>query len=184
MKMKVSEYLTFFTFLLFLTTDLLGQSSKQYATMSEGFQNPPPSAQPIVYHWWLGGFVDTVRLKQELQSFKDMGISGLTIFEIGSRDTVMVKSGPAYLGPESLQIIKYAVEEAGKLGLEVGLNTASSWNAGGNWIPPHYAAKSIYYSTTSINGSGKKKLKLPFPDIPKIDAWGKPGFIEFDDDGK
>jgi len=184
MKIRASEFLAVFSFLLFISSDLLAQSSNEYKTISQGFQNPPPSAQPIVYHWWLGGFVDTVRLKQEFQSFKDMGISGMTIFEIGSRDTAVVKTGPAYLGPESLQTLKFAIEEAGKLGLSVGLNTASSWNAGGNWIPPKHAAKSIYKASIELSQNTKNSIKLPFPEIPETDEWGKTRLIKFGQDGK
>lgn len=137
-----------------------------------------------MYHWWLGGNVDTVRLKQELIGFKNAGISGFTIFEIGSRDTVHVKSGPAYLGDESLATIKFAVEEAGKLGLDVGLNTASSWNAGGTWITPQHAAKSIYVSKIKLDASSRERNKLPFPEIPDKDPWGKKRLIEFGRDGK
>lgn len=137
-----------------------------------------------MYHWWLGGNVDTVRLKEELRSFKDAGISGFTIFEIGSRDTSFVKQGPAYLSEESLATIKLAVEEAGKLGLTVGLNTASSWNAGGSWVTPEHAAKSIYFSKLKITGGSAHNGKLPFPDIPKQDPWGKPRLIQYGKDGK
>ncbi|MGC1243685.1 MAG: glycosyl hydrolase [Chryseosolibacter sp.] len=160
------------------------QTGNTYQALSKGFVNPPNNAYPSVYHWWLGGNVDTVRLKEELLSFKKAGISGFTIFEIGSRDTVFVKSGPAYLSKESLEVIKFAVDEAGKLGLDVGLNTASSWNAGGTWVTPEHAAKSIYYSRLKINGDGKQKNRLPFPEIPKKDPWGKTRLIEYGKDGK
>jgi hypothetical protein len=161
-----------------------GQSGNTYTTLSRGFKTPPPEAQPNVYHWWLGGNVDTVRLKEELLSFKAAGISGFTIFEIGSRDTVYVKQGPAYLSKESLASIKFAVEQAGKLGLTVGLNTASSWNTGGTWITPEHAAKSIYYSKIKITGDSKQKHKISFPEIPKKDPWGKTRLIEYCKDGK
>lgn len=163
---------------------VLGQHSSTYQQLSDGFKNPPSSAQPIVYHWWLGGHVDTVRLKEEFRAFKEMGISGMTIFEIGSRDTALVKTGPAYLGPESLQTLKFAIEEAGKLGLSVGLNTASSWNAGGNWIPPKHAAKSIYQASIKLDQNSSSSNKLPFPEIPEKDEWGKTRLIEFGKDGK
>lgn len=160
------------------------QSANIYQTLSMGFEAPPGKAYPGVYHWWLGGNVDTLRLKEELRSFKKAGISGFTIFEIGSRDTIFVKAGPAYLGKESLAVIKYAITEAGKLGLDVGLNTASSWNAGGTWITPEHAAKSIYYSKVTLTGQGGRNQKLPFPEIPKKDPWGKTRLIQYGKDGK
>src|SRR5690606_17501033 len=71
-----------------------------------------------------------------------------------------------------------------KLGMEVGLNTASSWNAGGNWLPPEHTAKSIYFAQTSVRGGINLNVKLPFPEIPKNDPWGKPRLIKFGTDGK
>ena len=161
-----------------------GQKANTYQTFSEGFKNPPASARPNVYHWWLGGYVDTLRFKEELVSLKKSGITGLTIFEIGSNDTLLVKKGPAYLSTESLAVLKYAITEAGKLGMEVGLNTASSWNAGGSWITPEHAAKSIYQSKVRISGGSEDRIKIPYPDIPKKDAWGKTRMIKFAPDGK
>lgn len=158
--------------------------NSDYQTLAKGFATPPAKAQPAVYHWWLGGNVDKGRLKEELESFKKAGVSGFTIFEIGSRDTVHVKAGPAFLSEESLDVIKFAVDEAGKLGLEVGLNTASSWNAGGTWITPEHAAKSIYVSNIKLNERSKQKNRLPFPEIPEKDPWGKRRLIEFGKDGK
>ena len=157
---------------------------RDQGSVQQGFQDPPAKARPVVYYWWLGGYVDTLRLKEEMISMKNAGISGFTIFEIGSRDTVLVKAGPAFLGEESLSILKYAIDEAGKLGMEVGLNTSSSWNAGGSWIPPKHAAKSIFYAQTEVSGGKPLTMKLPFPDISKKDAWGKQRRIQFGADGK
>lgn len=161
-----------------------GQEETTYRRFSEGFQSPPTYAYPNVYHWWLGGHVDSLRLKEEIQAFKDAGIAGFTIFEIGSRDTVLVGTGPEFLGKESLKTIRFAVEEAGKLGLEVGLNTASSWNAGGNWMTPEHAAKSIYQSKIILNGGSRQRIKIPFPEIPETDPRGRKRMIEFDKDGR
>lgn len=161
-----------------------GQEAGLYSQFSEGFQSPPSSAQPIVYHWWLGGHVDTLRLKEEIHAFKKAGVSGFTIFEIGSRDTILVGTGPEFLGEESLKTIQFAVQEAGKLGLEVGLNTASSWNAGGKWLTPEHAAKSIYQSKVSFSGGSKQNIQIPFPEIPEIDPRGRKRMIEYGKDGK
>lgn len=162
----------------------LPAQDETYRLMQQGFQNPPLSSRPAVYYWWLGGNVDTVRLKEEILAFKNAGISGFTILEIGSRDTIHIKSGPAFLSEESLQIIKCATKEAGKYGMEVGLNTASSWNAGGNWLPPEHCAKSIYSAKTETSGGKTLNIKLPFPDISQNDAWGKPRFIKFGSNGR
>lgn len=180
------EKLLLFFFLCFFLTQfkVTGRENSVYKTFQQGFQNPPPASHPNVVHWFLGGYIDTLRLKEELRDFKNAGISGITIFEIGSRDTVRIKAGPAYLSDESLNILKCAIDEAGKLELEVSLNTASSWNAGGSWITPEYAAKSIYNAQQKISGGKEVRIKLPFPEISKKDGWGKQRLIQYRSDGK
>ncbi|ODS84384.1 MAG: hypothetical protein ABS46_03750 [Cytophagaceae bacterium SCN 52-12] len=175
--------LVFFAFLLSYVP-AQGQQADAYRKFYEGFQNPPSHAHPLVYHWWLGGHVDTVRLKEEIKAFKEAGVAGFTIFEIGSRDTVLVGTGPEFLGDESLRNIRLAVDEAGKYGMEVGLNTASSWNAGGKWVTPQHASKSIYQSAVAAKGGSRLSLKIPFPEIPERDPRGRKRMIAFGKDGR
>lgn len=161
-----------------------------YESIKEAFLNPPDEARPKVYWWCLNGNIDTIRAKEELRAMKDAGITGFDLFEIGVPPSdSMIPGGPAFLSNESLHLIKFAVDEAGKLGLTVGLNLASSWNAGGSWIKPEHGGKSLYVSKTTVNGnSEKQKMKLPFPEIsfPKealVGGTGKP-MIPFREDGK
>lgn len=109
------------------------------------FLDPSAEVGPKVYSWWLNGKTDTTRLKTEMTEMKNAGISGFDIFEIGVPGSdIMIKAGPAFLSVESLASIKMVIREAGKMGMTAGLNMASSWNAGGSWIKPEHAAKSIY----------------------------------------
>lgn len=162
-----------------------GQESKVYGELKNGFQSPPAHVRPKVYYWWLNGNVDTVRVKEEIAAMDKAGISGFDIFEIGvpQADT-MVDPGPAFLSEKSLQAIKVALEEAKKYQMDVGLNMASSWNAGGAWITPQHSAKSIYFSKTRVNEKSDTKVKLPFPEISEKDAKGKQRVIEYQRNGK
>lgn len=174
-------------FLLFSCTDFTRdtEQSNTYSTLQNGFADPPPLARPKVYWWWLNGNVDTLRLKEELLAMKKAGISGVDIFEIGvPASDRMIPPGPAFMGPESLKAIKFAIEEAGKLNIDVGLNMASSWNAGGSWTLPKHAAKSLYSSKVFVKGGNERiKVNIPLPEISKKDRAGKE-LIPFDAQGK
>jgi (4-O-methyl)-D-glucuronate---lignin esterase len=166
------------------------QNIDTYDILLENFKNPPAMAHPKVYWWCLNGNIDTITAKEELRAMKDAGISGFDLFEIGvPKEDTMIPGGPSFLSDESLQIIKFVVDEAGKLGLTVGLNLASSWNAGGRWIEPKNGGKSLYFSKTKLKGKAtKQSIKLPFPEIsfPKASLIGgtdKP-MIPFKDNGK
>ncbi|MFP4505387.1 MAG: glycosyl hydrolase [Cyclobacteriaceae bacterium] len=162
------------------------RENQVYHQLKAGFQDPPISARPKNYWWWLNGYTDTTTMRQELEAMKAAGIGGLDLFEIGAKEWYndgIIPAGPAFLSDASLSDIKFAVEKAGKLGLEVGFNTASSWNAGGSWIPPQYAAKSLYFSEVTVQGPGSYSQKLPFPDIrQQAEKWADN--IEFSNDGK
>src|SRR3546814_15121201 len=102
-----------------------GKSVGSYTALKEGFANPPADAWPKVYWWWLNGYTDSVRIKGELRAMKEAGISGVDIFEIGIRPASdpdkIIPAGPAFMSDSSVEAISFAVPEAGKLGLEVGL---------------------------------------------------------------
>ena len=164
--MKITDLLLLATCSLFIiscTTD--APNSTTYETIRSGFLNPSGSAKPKVYWWCLNGNIDTVRAKQELVAMKEAGIGGFDLFEIGvKKEDVMIPGGPAFLSDESLEIIKYVVTEAGKLDLSVGLNLASSWNAGGSWIEPKHGGKSLYSSEITVKGNADpQKFTIPFP---------------------
>ena len=154
------------------------------ADLQEGFKNPTGTARPKVYWWWMNGYTDSVRIKEELLAIKNAGLGGVDIFEIGFRPDGVVPSGPPFMSDASLKHIVLAINEATKLGLEVGLNLSSSWNAGGSWITPEHGAKSLYYSKTKINGSPKTGIALPFSEILKKDEKGKAPAVQLGADGK
>src|SRR3989339_241056 len=124
-----------------------------YNKLSNGFRIPPETARPKAYWWCLNGNIDTLRAKTELMAMKNAGISGFDIFEIGvPKSDTMIPGGPAFMSDESLKILKAVITEAGRLGLTAGLNLASSWNAGGSWVEPKHAGKSLYFSKVSMRG--------------------------------
>ncbi|MPR33939.1 glycosyl hydrolase [Salmonirosea aquatica] len=154
-----------------------------YESLKAGFKDPRGTARPKVYWWWLNGHTDTTLLKEELRSIKKAGLGGVDIFEIGFRPDGLVPAGPKFMGDSSLNTIVCAIREATRLNLEVGLNLASSWNAGGSWVTPEYAAKSLYVSKLKLSQPGRQTIKVPFPDIPKKDSRGEL-YIPLGPDGK
>jgi hypothetical protein len=143
------------------------QDNNGYQSLKASFLNPPATAHPKVYWWCLNGNIDTIEAKKEFAEMKKAEIRGFDFFEIGvPKHETMVAAGPPFMSDESVKIIRSVVREAGKLGLEMGLNLASSWNAGGAWTLPQHAGKSLYRSKILIDGSGTpQKINLPFPEI-------------------
>ena len=113
----------------------------------EGFTNPPDAAKPWVYWWWLNSNVSREGITRDLEEMKSHGIGGALIFDAGVTDGNYAREriGPAPAGPTFMSdpwraLVKHAAEEADRLGLTLGLNLCSGWNAGGPWITPEYAS--------------------------------------------
>jgi len=158
-----------------------------YHSLKKGFEQPNDSARAKVYWWWLNGNVDTLRMHSELRAIKNAGLAGVDIFDIGVRannnPNNMIPAGPSFMGEKSLKALKFALNEADKLNLEVGISLSSSWNAGGSWVRPKHAAKTIYYSKTELRDGEQSGISLPFPTISP-DRKGNARLIEYAKNGR
>ena len=132
---------------------------KSFDTVSpKAFKNPPREARPGAYWCWLNGSVDHEQITREMEEAKALGMRGFEIWDIGVyRPVNMVPAGPAFLGEESLKSIKHAMSEAKRLGLELNMIAASSWNAGGAWVRKEEGSKRIASSSLDVTGSKKFK---------------------------
>lgn len=132
----------------------------------EDFRNPPAQARPSALWTWLNGYVDHRQITRELEEMKAKGMRGAIIWDLGSiaDPQKTIPAGPAFLGPESLESIHHAMDEADRLGLELGMVAASSWNSGGPWITPDDASKKLLWSKTTVEGPRGFSEILPLPE--------------------
>jgi hypothetical protein len=131
----------------------------------EAFANPPRESQPGAYWAWLNGTVDHARMTREMEEAKALGMRGFEIWDIGALvdPKKLVPAGPAFLGQESLRSIKHAMTEAKRLGLELGMIAASSWNAGGAWVEKSDGSKRLASSSLDLIGPRELDSMLPLP---------------------
>jgi predicted alpha/beta superfamily hydrolase len=143
-----------------------GKDAAEGGLSETRFFDPPLSARPSVLWAWLNGFVDRDQLTRELEEMKAKGLGGAVIWDVGSlRDPrKIIPAGPAFLGPESVASISHAIDEAGRLGLELGLFASSSWNAGGAWITPENASQRLLCRLLTVQGPGRVKATVPLPE--------------------
>ena len=130
------------------------------------FFYPPLAARPSVLWAWLNGFVYRDQLTRELEELKAKGLGGAIIWDVGSlRDpNKIIPAGPAFLGPESVASISHAIDQANRLGLELGLFASSSWNAGGSWIKPENASQRLLCRQVPVADPGPVRVTIPLPE--------------------
>lgn len=128
------------------------------------FADPPFASRPSTYWVWLNGFTDEEQLLHELAELKKNGVGAAYILEFGHYGG-QVPPGPAYFGPESVRTIARVAREAQRLGLEIGVTNASSWNSGGSWVTLDHASKGLYYSRLQVTGPSRFSAELPMPEV-------------------
>ncbi|MGB9690079.1 glycosyl hydrolase, partial [Thermogutta sp.] len=120
-----------------------------------GFRNPPDSARPAAYWCWMNGYVDVPQALCELRQFREKGLSSLYVFDIGARDPdKVIPAGPAFMSREWVRQLVPLLSKAKEMGMEIGLITSSSWNAGGPWVTPEYGAMGLFTTQITCEGPG------------------------------
>jgi hypothetical protein len=152
--------------LLSCQANLLQAGESNTATLREGFSHPPRKAGVRCWWWWLNSNVTKEAITRDLEEMKAKGFSGAMIFDAGGanqRGNAQVPDGPTFASPQWRQLYKHALNEAKRLGLELGLSIQSGWNLGGPNVTPDFAAKQLTWSEIRIEGPAQYEQKLPSP---------------------
>ncbi|MCX6901040.1 MAG: glycosyl hydrolase [Verrucomicrobia bacterium] len=136
-------------------------------SLDQSFRNVPDADKPWVYWWWVNGNVDEKTITRDLEAMKQAGIGGLLMFDArGYHDDLIgpVPSKMDFMSPQWRQMLKFAIEKAGKLGLEVSVNLSSCAGAlKGPWEVGDDAPKKLVWTATEIKGP-KFSFELKKPE--------------------
>jgi hypothetical protein len=126
------------------------------------FAQPPDSARPWVYWFWLNGNITREGITADLEAMKRVGIGGVLIMEVDQGAPV----GPVdFLSADWRTLFQHVHREAQRLGLEVNMNNDAGWNgSGGPWITPAQAMQKVVWSETEVEGPQPFAGTLPQPE--------------------
>lgn len=129
--------------------------------LAAGFKNPPATARPLTWWHWMNGNVTQAGIAADLQAMKQIGLGGATIVNADCG----IPPGPvAFMSPEWQADFKFAVSEAHRLGLELGLENCAGWSSsGGPWNTVTNAMQRVTTSETRVSGPAHFDAVLPQP---------------------
>lgn len=143
-----------------------GETDEVLNRIKSNFQNPDRASGVNCWWWWLNGNVNKAAITKDLEAMKSRNFQGAMIFDAGGhnqRGNRDIPKGPLFGSDEWNELFVFAMDEAKRLGLEMGFNIQSGWNLGGPRVTPQYAAKQLTYSEIKVKGDKNATLKLGLP---------------------
>ena len=145
-------------------------STRPEDPLRQSFQNPPDTAKPGVYWYFMDGNISKEEMTNDLESMKKAGISNLIFLEVG----IGVPRGSVDFMSEAWQdAYVYAVREAERLGIKIVLGAGPGWcGSGGPWVKPEESMKHLVFSEIEVKGGKKVEVNLPIPE-QRSTVWHK-----------
>jgi hypothetical protein len=130
--------------------------------------------RPWAFWWWMGSAVDKTNLTKELQRYHDAGLGGVHIIPIyGARgfETNYIN----YLSPKWMEMMRWSVTEAKRLGMGVDMTLGTGWCFGGPTVSDEDANASVVVKTFDVNGGEKLKEKFSRESTQALMAFSPDG---------
>lgn len=135
-------------------------------TIRDAFQTETPQSKPWCYWYWMHGCVSKAGIEADLQAMQEAGLGGAFIFAIrGTEKPSKFEPAEETLSPEWFQLVKCAVQEAGKRNLQLALHISDGFAlAGGPWIKPEESMQKLVWSNVTLKGGRTLNYRLPQPE--------------------
>lgn len=135
------------------------------------FRNPQQRFGPWTRWWWPGNLVEPAELEREMTLFAEIGLAGVEIQPFAISVTANDKQSSAWQengwdSPAFYQNIRFTLDTAKTLGLEVDLNNGSGWPTGGPHVAHADGMRQLLHSELLVSGPMDLNAVLPKPQMP------------------
>lgn len=150
---------------LLLTASLISLSALAQPTFPDPDRFAKPADQDKIATWWhwMDGGITREGITKDLEAMKAQGISNATVLNIYRLIGVEGCTPIEFNSPEWYALFRHAVEEADRLGIEIGAANCDGWSeSGGPWITPETSMKQYTWRKSFVKG-GARGVKLAEP---------------------
>jgi hypothetical protein len=133
----------------------IAANEKTSSDLAKQFQNPPESAKPWVFWYWMQAAVSKEGITADLEAMKEAGIGGAYLMPIkGAANPPLITPPVEQLSPLWWQMVKHAMSEANRLHLKLAMHLSDGFAlAGGPWITPELSMQKIVWTKTFVKGN-------------------------------
>ena len=142
------------------------QQSKTIDLIEKNFFNPPESAKPWVFWYWMHGAVSKDGITADLEAMKEVGIDGAYLMPIqDTLSTIPFQPTVRQLTPGWWAMVKFAMQEAKRLNLKLAMHVSDGFAlAGGPWITPELSMQKLVWTKTYVKNGFTGKINLEQPE--------------------
>ena len=167
LKMRVkSKFIYYFVLLCFFAKQGTAQNKKTFSIVERNFFNPPDSAKPWVFWYWMHAAVSKQGITADLEAMKEVGLGGAYLMPIKDTSSAIPFQPPArQLAPGWWALVKFAMQEAKRLDLKLAMHVSDGFAlAGGPWITPELSMQKLVWTKTYISSDETAEIKLSQPE--------------------
>jgi hypothetical protein len=133
--------------------------------LAAAFDRPPPDASPWAYWYWMEAAVSKEGITADLEAMRAAGLGGAFLMSIrGPADPPVWDPPVNQLSPEWWGMVRHAMDEAERLGLELAMHACDGFAvAGGPWVTPELSMQKVVWSLRHVEADRELDLELPQP---------------------
>ena len=142
------------------------QQAKTIDLIEKNFINPPQSAKPWVFWYWMHGAISKEGITADLEAMKEVGIGGAYLMTIkDTSSAIPFQPTVRQLTPAWWAMVNFAMQEARRLGLQLGMHVSDGFAlAGGPWITPDLSMQKLVWTKTYVTNGDTGKINLEQPE--------------------
>ena len=129
--------------------------------------------KPWTRWWWMGSAVNEKDLRAAMESYRDAGLGGLEITPIygvrGYEDQFI-----DFLSPRWVEMLRFTLSEAERLGLGIDMATGTGWPFGGPMVSAQDACKYVALKTWSMKSGQTPGFTVEYiqePVVRAVERW-------------
>ncbi len=142
------------------------QSNQRTGVLEENFLNPPQSAKPWVFWYWMHAAVSKEGITADLEAMKEVGIGGAYLMPIKDTSSeIPFEPTVRQLSPEWWGMVRFAMQEAKRLNLQLAMHVSDGFAlAGGPWITPELSMQKLVWTKTFLKSGDSSVIQLDQPE--------------------
>lgn len=162
----INKYVLILGLIVCVAVDSLAQSKNQLSQIEQNFLNPPQSAKPWVFWYWMHAAVSKEGITADLEAMKEVGIGGAYLMPINDTTSkIPFQPTARQLSPEWWKLVTFAMQEAKRLGLQLGMHVSDGFAlAGGPWVTPELSMQKLVWTKTYVANGSTERINLSQPE--------------------